>query len=583
MNVQPPPFIPENAPFTVEQRAYLNGFLAGLFPSGGQALPNGQSESNGPGALAPVTILWGSQTGNTETLAKKAAKRLSKSGFEPTVVDMSEYDRGKLGEEKNVLVMTSTYGDGDPPDNAMDLHAWLGSAEAPKLDGVRYSVLALGDTNYPDFCKCGIEFDERLASLGAVRLADRVDCDVDFEDSYLEWIGSVEKASGVPEAGDAIMPEKSVKIEYNKRNPFVARVLENVNLNQDGSQKETRHIEISLKDSGLEYQPGDALAVVPENDTARVDELIGALSFDPESEVELADGDRSSLRDALRYSCDIAKLSLKIAKGIAEATGDERLQELVSDRKRFAEYAEGRELLDLVGDYGLLFKSPANFVSQLSKLAPRLYSISSSPKAHAEEVHLTVGVVRYETHGRSREGVCSNFLARRALEDSVRIFFHHTKSFKLPENGDAPVVMVGPGTGVAPFRAFIEERRATGAKGENWLFFGDQRAQSDFLYQNELEDHFRAGALSRLDTAFSRDQAEKVYVQDRMIEHGAELFAWLERGAYFYVCGDASRMAKDVDAALHAIVETHGGMDAAGAEGYVKELKASKRYLRDVY
>ncbi len=496
---------------------------------------------------------------------------------------MAEYDRSHLPEEKRLLIMTSTYGDGDPPDNAMDFHGWLSSEDAPKLDSLQYSVLALGDTNYPDFCKCGIEFDERLSSLGASRIAERFDCDVDFDEPFQQWLDSIKQTFATSEQetkGGPVKTESSEKNVYNKKNPFSAKVLKNVNLNGPDSAKETRHVEISLNDSGLEYSPGDALAVVPENDPGRVNELIAALGFEPGAEV-LVDGDESiPLQDALLTAHDISKLSLK---GLSNRSDDECLSDLVSDRAAFIEYASGRELIDLLEDFNPSFDSPSDFLSILPKLAPRLYSISSSPRAHRNEVHITVGVVRYETCDRARKGVCSSYLAERPENESLRIFFHSTNSFRLPENGDAPIIMVGPGTGIAPFRAFIEERKARGERGENWLFFGDQTAQSDFLYQDELEDYFREGALNRLDTAFSRDQSEKIYVQDRMLENGAELFEWLERGAYFYVCGDASRMAKDVDAALHEIVEAHGKMDTDSACAYVKSLKSSKRYLRDVY
>ncbi len=555
------PYIPDSAPFTEAQRSYLNGFLAGLFSSDVQESADSSSLDTAASAGTPVTILWGSQTGNTETLAKKAAKRLEKAGFVPRVADMGEYDKTGLPGEKMLLVMTSTYGDGDPPDN---------------------SVLALGDSNYPDFCKCGIEFDQRLAELGAARIADRKDCDVDFDEPFEAWLKSIEGQSGE----DAVESSPAFAVEavvYGKTNPFPGKVLKNANLNGQGSAKETRHIEVSLDGSGLNYEPGDALAVLPRNDEAAVAELVELLGFDPASEIELADGKRASLQEALRSQYDISKLSLKVAKGMYERCGDERLGTLVADRNRFVEYSEGRQILDLLRDYTIGFSSPGEFVSTLSKLAPRLYSISSSPSAHPNEVHITVGVVRYETFGVARKGVCSNYLACLPVEGQVDLFFHHTKTFKLPQNGEESIIMVGPGTGIAPFRAFIEERKATGAKGENWLIFGDQKAESDFLYQDELEDYFRQGLLHRLDTAFSRDQAEKVYVQNRMLENGAELFDWLERGAYFYVCGDASRMAKDVDRALHSIVETHGGMGSPEAASYVKELKANKRYLRDVY
>ncbi len=534
---------------------------------------SGQDAEAAPVETKPITILWGSQTGNSEGLARQTSKALGAKGFAPTVYDMGEYDTAKLKDEERLLIITSTYGDGEPPDNAVALHGFLGNGEAPKLDGVLYSVLALGDTNYPDFCKCGIEFDERLAALGATRLTPRVDCDVDYEEPFSGWLAAVEEAAGASSSSSDEEEAPSSEPEYGKKNPFPAKILVNRNLNAEGSAKETRHVEISLAGSGLSYEPGDAVAIVPENDAAYVADLLKAAGLE---------ADAASVEE-LRLRFDVTNLTLKNLKAYAALTGSEELAKLADDREAFKAYAEGRQFIDLLLEHPYAFADVEELTGLLSPLAPRLYSISSSPKAHPDEVHVTVGVVRYDAHGRARKGVCSNFLAEHDGESPARIYFHPTKSFRLPENPDVPVIMVGPGTGIAPFRAFLEERAATGASGKNWLFFGDQHEASDFLYEEELRGFLESGVLTKLDTAFSRDQERKVYVQDRMVERGKELYDWLEEGGSFYVCGDASRMAKDVDAALHRIVAEEGGMSADQAVSYVDGLKKQKRYLRDVY
>jgi sulfite reductase (NADPH) flavoprotein alpha-component len=490
------PFIPETAPFTPEQRAYLNGFLAGLFSKAPAAAP-----TSAP--LRPLTILFGSQTGNAESLAKRVADEAGKAGFAATVHDMAQYPREKLAGEQRLLIITSTYGDGEPPDNAKGFWGFLRNG-APRLDAVEFSVLALGDSNYPKFCQCGKDFDRRLEELGAKRIFERVDCDVDYDENFRKWLDGVLGAPG----GRA--PPTTAAIS-SRKNPFPARLLTNRKLTGDGSAKDVRHIELSLEGSGLSYEVGDALGVWPENDPALVEEF-----------ARMLDGDTTGLAD-----CELARVDVPKEKVPA-----------------------------------------APFMAKLKKLQPRLYSISSSPKAHPGQVHLTVGVVR-----RPRNGVCSTYLAERAGE-TVRVFVQPNRNFRLPADGATPIIMIGPGTGVAPFRAFLHERRAVGASGQSWLFFGEQHAATDFLYGEELP-----GLATRLTTAFSRDQAEKIYVQHRMLEHAGEFFAWLEDGAHLYVCGDAKRMAADVDAALREIVRRAG----RDPEEYVARLQAERRYQRDVY
>ena len=601
--MNPVPFIPDNAPFSPEQRLWLNGYLAGLFTN---ASANGVPPTPAPPAK-PLLVLYGSQTGTAEGVAKKTAKAAEARGFAPRMVCLEKFESVDLAKEERVLVITSTYGDGEPPDNAQGFWNWLSSDTAPRLERTQFSVLALGDTNYPAFCEFGKKCDARLEALGAKRLAPRVDCDVDYETPASAWTDGVftalggemdvkqsrkdakDDAAAAPElCASAPAPGLSLpngREPYSRKKPFPARMLANRLLNAEGSGKEVRHFEISLADSGLEYEVGDALGVVPTNCGELVSDLLKALGCDGEEAVKITDGGETSLRLALTQHFDITRPSTDLLKAAAErgAAGGE-LASLLDPARRddLKKWLWGREIIDVISGLATKF-SPDEFIALLKKLQPRLYSISSSPKAHPGEVHLTVGAVRYDSHGRVRKGVCSTFLADRAGDAPVQVFVQPSHGFKLPTDSSVPVIMVGPGTGIAPFRAFLEERHATKAPGKNWLFFGDQKRTSDFLYREQLEAWLTDGHLTRLDLAFSRDQAEKVYVQQRMIEAGAELFSWLEGGAHFYVCGDASRMAKDVDAALHIIAETAGGMSKEAAAAYIQKLKADKRYQRDVY
>lgn len=572
--------LPDDAPFTPAQRAWLDDFLA-------KALAEAIPPHTAGGKSVPVTVLFGTQTGTAEGLAKKLLKTLKKRHYDARMANMADYDRAELPAEKNLLVIVSTYGDGEPPDNAVDFHGWLLSDKAPSLPDLRYSVLALGDTGYPDFCQCGVEFDQRLAELGATRISERVDVDVDPDEPYAKW--SAEVLAALTPAGAAVLggeedEEDDQADGYSKRNPFPSTVLENRNLNGPGA-KQTHHVALSLVDSGLEYEAGDALAVIPHNDPRVVDEIIANLPFKPE-EVPGRDGREIPLREALLEHYDIGCLTKAVVKKWQARSGSPYLRSLMEadDAQAWKDFCFGRELIDLVTDHPADFSDAEEFVSVLKKLQPRLYSIASSPKAHPGEVHLCVGIVRYETHGRQRGGVCSTFLSDRMdSETHPRVFVHHSPAFRLPEDDSIPVIMVGPGTGIAPFRAFLEERQATQAKGPSWLFFGNPHSATDYLYRDEIEQFVSNGTLDRLDLAWSRDQNEKIYVQHLMEQRGAEIWKWLEEGAVFYVCGDASRMAKDVDAALHQLVADHGGKTADEADEYVAQLKKDKRYQRDVY
>ncbi len=588
------PVIPESAPFTAEQRAYLNGFLAGMFSRvAAAAAPGAPSQPAKP--LTPLAILFGSQTGNAENLAKRIAKEAGKRGFAPTVHDMAKYPIAQLASERHLLVVTSTYGDGEPPDNAKGFWEYLTGAAAPKMPELRFSVCALGDSNYPKFCAFGKGVDERLEKLDAKRVHARTDCDVEFEEPFAKWLDAALNALGstaAPAVESAASPDSPVSTTaaaptaHSRTNPFPAPLVANVRLNGPGSAKDTRHFEFALEGSGLNYEAGDALGVRPANCAELAEELLRALGRSGEEPVPGREGPEIPLREALLHHYEITRIPLPLLKAVADQTGDDLLKKLTAPgvNGELTKFLWGREIIDLLHAHQSVKFAPAEFVALLKKLQPRLYSIASSPKAHAGHVHLCVGVLRYDSLGRVRKGVCSTFLAERVPAGGVvPVFIHSNKNFRPPANPNAPMILVGPGTGIAPFRGFLAERRALGAKGRNWLFFGDQRAATDFLYREEVEAMQRDGTLARLDTAFSRDQAEKIYVQNRMLENAKELFTWLEEGAHFYVCGDASRMAKDVDAALHEVVVKAGGKTTEQAVEYVAMLKAAKRYQRDVY
>ena len=501
---------------------------------------------------------------------------------------MADINPAKLKGIENLLVIVSTWGEGDPPENSVDFVSTLMSDKAPQLTGTRFSVLSLGDTSYEHFCKTGIDVDARLEALGAQRIYDRKDCDVDFDDDYAAWsTGALAALSALvtvaPAAPVSSAAPVTTTVKYSRKNPFPSKLNERVLLNGRGSAKETIHLEFNLEGSGLTYEAGDALAVIPHNAQDVVDAILGATQLDGSSIVTLKDGE-CTLGDALTRKLDATAISLPVLKRYNEIAQDDKLAALITNKEALKEYTWGREIIDVLTDFPAKSITADQLAGTMRKLPPRLYSIASSPKAHPGEVHLTVGVVRYDSNGRERKGVCSTYLADRIKEgNAIDVFVTANKHFKVPANPDAPLIMVGPGTGIAPFRAFIEERQATGAKGKNWLIFGDQHYLTDFLYQTEWQNYLEDGVLTKLDVAFSRDQAEKVYVQDRMRENGKELYTWLEEGASFCVCGDASRMAHDVDQALHDIIAQEGNMSEAAAADYVKQLKADKRYVRDVY
>lgn len=587
--------LPEHAPFTTDQRRALDTLLAGFDPVQRGWLSGFLAASGSPvvAATAPVsagklTVLYGTESGNSEVLADRAVKAAKKRGFQAVMKNMSDLSPAELAKATNLLVIVSTWGDGEPPETATSFYKSFMTEEV-SLANVRYSVCALGDTSYEKFCQTGKDIDARLEGLGATRVLARQDCDVDYEESYTAWLESallaLAPASAAPVAS-VLVAASTGESEYGKKNPFPAETVDTVVLNGEGTSKETLHLEFSLAESGLSYEPGDALAVLPLNAPDTIQSIVQAAQLTGNEEVEVKNVGRKLLADALREDYDITALSRSVLTKLAEVSGSAELKELLADdaKERLKEFNQGREIVDAIARFAPNGLSAEALVSIFRKLPPRLYSIASSPLAHADEVHLTVAAVRYETHGRKRKGVCSTYLADQVKAgDEVQIFVQPNKNFRLPADGSTPVIMVGPGTGVAPFRAFVEHRAELGSTGKNWLFFGDQHYTYDFLYQLEWQDHLKNGTLSRLDVAFSRDQPEKIYVQDRMIEQAAELYQWLEEGAHFYVCGDANRMASDVHQALLTIVESQAGISREAAEAYVEDLKKTKRYQRDVY
>lgn len=567
--------LPDNAPFDDAQKPFVEGFLAALTSVKTAHLTANQPEAPG----APMTILYGSQSGNSEALAKQLRKKARSHGFGPDVAALDSFDFDELVNTKHLLVICSTFGEGDPPDNAMKFTEKLMAEDAPDLSHLEYSVCSMGDRSYTHFCKAGNDLDERFAGLGATRLADRVECDVAYEDDYANWAERVFAAQSlIDAAGDVPIGMEENEDDshavggWDKNNPYYAPVLHVETLNAEGSAKEVNHVEILLSGSGLEYEVGDALGLWPTNHPGLVEEILVLTGITGTDRV-LMKGETCPIRLALQAKLDIVTLT----HSTLEALGVEASIDGV----------KGLHLIDALRKWEPKV-SAQRLADALRPLQPRLYSIASSPKAHPGEVHLTVGAVRYQLEGTDRYGVASTFLADRCgFGGRVGVYVHKAPHFHLTDNDQAPIIMCGPGTGIAPFRAFLEERQARKADGvevgESWLFFGDQHESTDFLYREQLAELQADGTLNKLSLAWSRDGDEKVYVQDLMRQCGAELYAWFERGAHFYICGDASRMAGDVDQALREVVAEHGKMDEAAASAWVDTMSSEGRYQRDVY
>ncbi|GAA4300710.1 assimilatory sulfite reductase (NADPH) flavoprotein subunit [Compostibacter hankyongensis] len=576
------------------QAQWLSGYFAGISPLLETPLPAERQDETAPSTAPeakPVYILYGTHTGNSERLAGEAAKRIKAAGRAVKVSDMDSFKIKELSDTDQLLIIVSTDGDGEPPVQAEDFLQYLQSSKARKLDHLSYSILALGDTSYTYFCKTGKDFEEALEKLNASSMVPRIDCDVDFEDDYERWIKEVITALGqlsvshngllIGFPGDKTAPQDGSP-RYDRKHPFSATVLQKIKLNGRGSTKETYHLELDLGDSGLRYEPGDALGIYALNSNRLVDGALGLLQASGEELVESYRGPKT-LKDALMEDYELTPLTAVSLRRHAEITGNKEIKEILADDGRLKKYLHGRDILDFIAAYPADL-SPEIWLSLLRKNTPRMYSIASSQGMVGDEVHVLVSAVRYSAHGRSREGHCSSFLADRIQEgDQVGIFVDPNTRFRLPADPDAPVIMVGPGTGIAPYRAFIQERASRGDEGKSWLFFGERNFTTDFLYQAEWLRHLKEGTLTRASVAFSRDQREKVYVQHKMLEHGKELFDWLENGAHFYVCGDREHMAKDVDKSLSSIIREYGGMSPEKAAAYIKTLQHSGRYQSDVY
>ena len=538
-----------------------------------------------------ITVLSGSQTGNAKSVADKVAAELTEAGIAVKRVALKDYKAKTIADEKYLLLVTSTQGEGEPPEEGVVLHKLLNGKKTPKLTELQFAVLGLGDSSYPNFCQAGKDFDQRFAELGATRLFERVDADLDYSATAEQWIRDIvaiikEKAAqaspvvqSIATATTALVAKES---QYNKANPFPATLITNQKITGRQSDKDVRHLEFDLAGSDLHYQAGDALGVWFDNDPKLVDEILSLAQIDPTTEVTI-ERKTQTISTALLSHLELTQNTPAFVKGYAALANNEQLNDLVADNQALQELVQRTPIVDV------LHKFPAKLtaeqlVSLLRPLTPRLYSISSSPAEVGEEVHLTVGVVRFEHEGRARSGAASSFLADRVEEDgAVRVFVEHNDNFRLPNDMTKPIIMVGSGTGVAPFRAFMQQRVADEASGKNWLIFGNPHFASDFLYQTEWQQFAKEGFLHKYDFAWSRDQEKKIYVQDKIRENSTALWQWLQEGAYFYVCGDASKMAKDVEQALLEVIAKEGNLSPDEAEDYLNELREEKRYQRDVY
>ncbi|MCB8879232.1 flavodoxin domain-containing protein [Acidisoma cellulosilytica] len=596
------PILPSSAPFrpeeiaalngvitktSPEQRAWLSGFLAGFLAGTGGAQTATAAAPQAPAKKVPLLILFATESGNAETLAAQTRKAAQKLGFAAKVSDVADISLADMAKAENVLIIVSTWGEGDPPQRAMDFYSGLLAEDAPRFDKTRFSLLALGDRAYVNFCMTGHIIDERLVALGAKRFAPLVECDVDFATPANAWIKStldtlqketadehavihVDFARAAPAEAET---DDEAEPLYTRNTPFAATISELINLNGSGSSSETWHTEISVEGSGLVHAPGDALGIVPENDPALVEDILKVAGLT----------DDALVREALSDAQDITTLTRPQVEAYAKLTDSAQLKALTADPNALTAWLQGRQVIDLL-EAAPTKLDATTLTSLLRPLPGRLYSIASSAKAAEDEVHLLVSAVRYQTHGRSRAGVASVDIAeRRKKGGSLKVYLKPNPHFRLPADPDRAVIMIGPGTGVAPFRAFMQEREAIGATGKNWLFFGNRHFTNDFLYQLEWQDWKKSGLLTRIETAFSRDQREKVYVQNRIWEQRRELYRWIQNGAAIYVCGDANAMAKDVNHALIRVIADQAGIDETAAAAKLDTIRRDGRYLRDVY
>jgi sulfite reductase (NADPH) flavoprotein alpha-component len=574
------------------QLAWASGYFAAKSEYGQTAPIASASDAV---AAKTLTILYASQTGNAKGVAKQLEQSAKAAGINVNFKNVADYKAKTLKSETHLLIVTSTNGEGEPPDDAIEFHEYLLGKKAPKLPNLTYSVLSLGDSSYEFFCQTGKDFDERLQALGAKQIAPRLDCDLDYDSETLSWTESMvtslkdellQSDSGLAPVIDLPLVGNTAESQYTKQNPLTAEFSLSQKITGRDSAKDVRHIEIDLGESGLTYQVGDALGVWFENDPLLVDELISVLSLTGEEQISLKiSGEQQtfSVKDALINQLEVTQTAPAFIEFWAQQSSSESLLAIAADKNSSREFAAVHQIIDVIKQSPVSVDAQT-FVDALRKITPRLYSIASAQAEVEEEVHLTLGVVSYEADGKERFGGASSYLAQRLEEgQAVKVFVEHNDNFRLPQNNDTPVIMIGPGTGVAPFRAFMQQREADDATGDNWMFFGDQTFTQDFLYQVEWQNYLKSGLLTRMDVAFSRDQAEKIYVQDRLKEQAADVFSWLERGAHVYICGDMSRMAKDVEATLLDIIGEQGKLSAEQAEQYLKDLRSNKRYQKDVY
>ena len=572
--------------FTPAQLAWVSGYFWGVL----NQQPGSNVVATAPVAEMPgITLISASQTGNARRVAEALRDDLIAAKLNVTLINAGDYKFKQIANEKLLIVVASTQGEGEPAEEAVALHKFLFSKKAPKLENTAFAIFGLGDTSYEFFCKAGKDFDSRLAELGGERLLDRVDADVEYQAAAAQWR---ERLVEVLKARAPAAPSVQVAVSgavnevhtspYTKEAPLAASLAVNQKITGRDSLKDVRHIEIDLGDSGLRYQPGDALGVWYQNDPALVKELAELLWLKGDEPVTV-NGKTLPLAEALQWHFELTVNTANIVENYATLTRSESLLPLVGDKTQLQHYAATTPIVDMVRFSPAQLDAQA-LVDLLRPLTPRLYSIASSQAEVESEVHVTVGVVRYDIEGRARAGGASSFLADRVEEEGeVRVFIEHNDNFRLPANPQTPVIMIGPGTGIAPFRAFMQQRAADGAEGKNWLFFGNPHFTEDFLYQVEWQRYVKEGVLSRIDLAWSRDQKEKIYVQDKLRQQGAELWRWINDGAHIYVCGDANRMAKDVEQALLEVIAEFGAMDIEAADEFLSELRVERRYQRDVY
>ena len=572
--------------FTPAQLAWVSGYFWGVL----NQQPGSNVVATAPVAEMPgITLISASQTGNARRVAEALRDDLIAAKLNVTLINAGDYKFKQIANEKLLIVVASTQGEGEPAEEAVALHKFLFSKKAPKLDNTAFAVFGLGDTSYEFFCQAGKDFDAKLAELGGERLLDRVDADVEYQAAATQWRARlVDVLKARAPAAPSVQVAASGAVNevhtspYTKEAPLTASLAVNQKITGRDSEKDVRHIEIDLGDSGLRYQPGDALGVWYQNDPALVKELVELLWLKGDEPVTV-EGKTLSLAEALQWHFELTVNTGNIVENYATLTRSETLLPLVGDKAQLQHYAATTPIVDMVRFSPAQLDAQA-LVDLLRPLTPRLYSIASSQAEVESEVHVTVGVVRYEIEGRARAGGASSFLADRVEEEGkVRVFIEHNDNFRLPANPQTPVIMIGPGTGIAPFRAFMQQRAADGAEGKNWLFFGNPHFTEDFLYQVEWQRYVKEGVLSRIDLAWSRDQKEKVYVQDKLRQQGAELWRWINDGAHIYVCGDTNRMAKDVERALLEVIAEFGGMDIEAADEFLSELRIERRYQRDVY